>query len=58
MDLPSPNGSSPGENAESDIPLLTEEQRAELNSRVDRYRQNPSDVIPWDQVRTDLLKKQ
>jgi len=46
------------ESIEADVPALTEEQRAELDYRVARYRQNPSDVIPWEQVRADLFKKQ
>jgi putative addiction module component (TIGR02574 family) len=35
---------------------LTEEQGAELDSRIARHEQNPSDVIPWEQVRTSLFK--
>jgi putative addiction module component (TIGR02574 family) len=45
------------ESLEGEIPALTNEQRAELDHRVARYAQNPSDVIPWDQVRTGLFKK-
>ena len=37
---------------------LTEEQRAELDYRLARYEQSPSDVIPWEQVRAGLFKKQ
>ena len=36
---------------------LTEAQRAELDYRIARHEQNPSDVIPWEQVRAGLLKK-
>jgi putative addiction module component (TIGR02574 family) len=43
---------------EADVPTLTQEQRAELDYRVAHYRQNPSDVIPWEQVRADLFRKQ
>lgn len=46
------------ESIEAEIPLLTEEQRAELDYRVQRYAQNPSDVIPWEEVRAELLNKQ
>jgi putative addiction module component (TIGR02574 family) len=48
----------PWESIEADVPVLTAEQRAELDYRVARYRQNPSEVIPWEQVRADLFKKQ
>jgi putative addiction module component (TIGR02574 family) len=32
--------------AANDVLALTQEQRAELDARAARYRQNPSDVIP------------
>ena len=38
------------ESLEADAPALTDEQRAELNYRVAKYEQNPSDVIPWEHV--------
>jgi putative addiction module component (TIGR02574 family) len=46
------------ESLEADPPALTEDQRAELDHRVARYQQNPSDVISWEQVRAGLFKKQ
>jgi putative addiction module component (TIGR02574 family) len=46
------------ESLEADTPVLTDEQRAELDYRVARYERNPSDVIPWEQVRDGLFKKQ
>jgi putative addiction module component (TIGR02574 family) len=46
------------ESLEGDVPALTDEQRAELDYRVARYQGNPSDVIPWEQVKTGLFKKQ
>jgi len=46
------------ESIEADIPALTDEQRAELDYRVARYKQNPADVIPWERVRADLFRKQ
>jgi putative addiction module component (TIGR02574 family) len=46
------------ESLEADIPALTHEQRAELDYRVAKYEGNPSDVIPWEQVRASLFKKQ
>jgi putative addiction module component (TIGR02574 family) len=36
---------------------LTDAQRAELDYRIARHEQNPSDVIPWQQVRAGLFKK-
>ncbi len=36
---------------------LTDAQRAELDNRIRRHEQNPSDVIPWEQVRAGLFKK-
>jgi putative addiction module component (TIGR02574 family) len=39
-----------------DLPL-TEDQRSELDHRIARHEQNPSDVIPWEQVKANLLKK-
>lgn len=46
------------ESLEADVPALTDEQRAELDHRVARYQNNPSDVIPWEQVKAGLFKKQ
>ena len=42
---------------EADALTLTDAQRAELDSRIERLGQNPSDVIPWEKVRSDLFKK-
>ena len=46
------------ESLEADAPALTDEQRAELDYRVAKYEQNPSDVISWEHVRAGLFKKQ
>ncbi|HEY7335971.1 MAG TPA: addiction module protein [Bryobacteraceae bacterium] len=43
---------------EADLPPLTAAQREELDNRWARHAQDPSAVIPWDQVRTGLFKKQ
>ncbi len=61
------NGLSPAEKAElldklwesleADSVSLTDAQRAELDHRIARHEQNPSNVIPWEQVRADLFKK-
>jgi len=45
------------ESLEADAASLTEAQRAELDYRIARHEQNPSDVVPWERVRADLLKK-
>jgi putative addiction module component (TIGR02574 family) len=45
------------ESLEADSASLTDAQRAELDYRIARHEQNPSDVIPWQQVRASLFKK-
>jgi putative addiction module component (TIGR02574 family) len=45
------------ESLEADAVSLTDAQRAELDYRIARHEQNPSDVIPWQQVRAGLFKK-
>ena len=45
------------ESLEADALALTDAQRAELDHRIARHEQNPSDVIPWEQVRATLSKK-
>jgi putative addiction module component (TIGR02574 family) len=45
------------ESLEADSASLTDTQRAELDYRISRHKQNPSDVIPWQQVRAGLFKK-
>jgi putative addiction module component (TIGR02574 family) len=42
------------ESLESDAALLNDAQQAELDHRITRLEQNPSDVIPWQQVRAGL----
>jgi len=46
------------ESLEGDAQPLTEAQRTELDYRTARYERKPSEVIPWEQVRTGLLRKQ
>ena len=36
---------------------LTEAQREELDYRIARHEENPSNVVPWEQVRVGLFKK-
>jgi putative addiction module component (TIGR02574 family) len=45
------------ESLEADSVSLTDAQRAELEYRIARHEQNPSNVIPWEQVRAGLFKK-
>jgi putative addiction module component (TIGR02574 family) len=45
------------ESLEADAASLTDAQRAELDYRIARHEQNPSDVVPWQQVRAGLFKK-
>jgi putative addiction module component (TIGR02574 family) len=44
------------ESLEANSSLLTEAQCAELDLRIARHEQNPSDVIPWEQVKASLKK--
>jgi putative addiction module component (TIGR02574 family) len=45
------------ESLESDAQSLTDAQRDELDYRISRHERNPSEVIPWEQVRAGLFKK-
>jgi len=45
------------ESLEADALSLTDAQRAELDYRIERHERNPSEVIPWEQVRANLFKK-
>jgi putative addiction module component (TIGR02574 family) len=45
------------ESLEADLVSLTDAQRAELDYRIARHDQNPSNIIPWEQVRAGLFKK-
>ena len=45
------------ESLEADALPLTEAQRAELDKRIARHEQDPSDVLSWEQVRAGLFKK-
>lgn len=45
------------ESLEADSLLLTDLQRAELDRRIESHQRNPSDVVPWEEVRAGLLKK-
>ncbi len=45
------------ESLEADSASLTDAQRAELDHRFARHQQNPSDAVPWEQVKAGLSKK-
>jgi len=45
------------ESLEADALSLTEAQREELDYRIARHEENPSNVVPWEQVRVGLFKK-
>ena len=44
------------ESLEADALSLTDAQRAELDFRIARHDQNPSDVVPWQQVRAGIRR--
>jgi putative addiction module component (TIGR02574 family) len=46
------------ESLEAGAPPLTDIQCAELDRRVEQYERDPSDVIPWEQVKADLFSKE
>jgi len=37
---------------------LTEAQRQELDRRLENYRANPNDEIPWETVKRQILDQQ
>jgi putative addiction module component (TIGR02574 family) len=45
------------ESLEAGAASLTDVQREELDRRIAQHEQNPSNVIPWEQIRADLFKK-
>jgi putative addiction module component (TIGR02574 family) len=45
------------ESLEADATSLTDAQRTELDYRIARHEQNPSDVISWEKVKAGLSKK-
>jgi putative addiction module component (TIGR02574 family) len=42
---------------EADAVALTDAQRSELDARIERLEKNPSDVIPWEQVKSELFEQ-
>ena len=45
------------ESLEADAVSLTDAQRSEMDHRIARHEQNPSDVVPWERVKAGLFKK-
>ena len=41
----------------SHVPLISEAQRAELERRAAEDDAFPDDVIPWEQVKADILSR-
>ncbi|MDX6558859.1 MAG: hypothetical protein QOF72_1908 [Blastocatellia bacterium] len=39
-------------------PLLTAEQAAEIDRRVEAHRRNPNDVVSWESIKKDLANRQ
>ena len=46
------------ESLEADELTLTDAQRDELDHRIGQYERNTDEVVPWEQVRAGLFKKQ
>jgi len=46
------------ESLEADELTLTDAQRDELDYRIGQYERNPDEVVPWEQVRAGLFRKQ
>jgi putative addiction module component (TIGR02574 family) len=43
--------------AEPHPPLLTEAQRQELERRLADHQADPSDVVPWEQIKAEALAR-
>ncbi|MBF0275128.1 MAG: addiction module protein [Nitrospinae bacterium] len=41
----------------NDEPPLTEKQKVELDRRLEEHLENPDDVVPWSEVKTESLAK-
>ena len=44
------------EGLEAEAVSLTDAQRAELDHRIARHEQSPSDVLPWEQIKSRLFQ--
>ena len=45
------------ESLEADALTLTDAHRTELDARIERLEKNPSDVVPWEEVKSNLFKR-
>ena len=43
--------------AESDAIGLTPEQRSELQRRIESYRSNPTETVPWETIKAEALAR-
>lgn len=41
--------------AEEETPELTEEQKTELDRRLESFRENPDESVTWESVKSRLL---
>ena len=41
--------------SEQEMPDLTEEQKAELDRRLESYRKNPDESLTWESVKSRLM---
>ena len=46
------------ESLEANELALMEGQREELDYRLGQYERNPDEVVPWEEVRAGLFRKQ
>ncbi len=44
--------------AEQAYPDLTEQQKRELDNRIDDYEMNPDNVLTWEEIKASIKKKQ
>ena len=36
-------------------PFISEDQQRELDARMEGHRADPTDVVPWEQIKSDAL---
>ena len=44
--------------AEQAYPDLTEQQKRELDNRIDDYEMNPDNVLTWEEIKASIKGKQ
>lgn len=42
--------------AEQAYPDLTEEQKHEIDTRIDDYKMNPDNVLTWEEIKASIRK--